>query len=185
MTRNKDILSRFMAEVWNEGREDAVDNYLAPKYTIHHDPGDPWHGKTLDIEGFKNRLRISRPVFPDQCFTIKELIEENDKVPFGEVDKSLMHLRIDLWSVFYKPLKDETFKAIINCLSDKKVVEQYHLHAPVSHIIVIVIKSPHYSQTQKEFVVKSLDSYSDERSSKRALKVISEKYLDKDQSDFH
>jgi RNA ligase (TIGR02306 family) len=42
------------------------------------------------------------------------------------------------------------------------------------------------SQKVREgIVVKSLGKYSDERSSKRALKVISEKYLDKDQSDFH
>lgn len=34
-------------------------------------------------------------------------------------------------------------------------------------------------------VVKSVNHYNDERGNKRALKVISEKYLDKDQSDFH
>ena len=34
-------------------------------------------------------------------------------------------------------------------------------------------------------VVKAVEGYSDERGNKRALKCISEKYLDKDQSDFH
>jgi len=34
-------------------------------------------------------------------------------------------------------------------------------------------------------VVKSLDNYSDERGSKKALKVISEAYLDADNTDFH
>lgn len=34
-------------------------------------------------------------------------------------------------------------------------------------------------------VVKAYEHYSDERGNKRALKCISEKYLDKDQSDFH
>ena len=36
-------------------------------------------------------------------------------------------------------------------------------------------------------VIKSKDNYNDERmpSNKKALKLINEKYLDKDQSDFH
>ena len=34
-------------------------------------------------------------------------------------------------------------------------------------------------------VVKAVERYSDERGNKRALKCISEKYLDKDQTDFH
>lgn len=40
-------------------------------------------------------------------------------------------------------------------------------------------------QVREGIVVKTLVGYSDERGSKRALKLISEKYLDKDQSDFH
>ncbi len=76
----KAILSRFLKHIWNEGREDMVDDYIAPKYKIHHDPGDPWHGQALDIEAFKNRLRVSRAPFPDQCFTIHEMIEKTDAV---------------------------------------------------------------------------------------------------------
>lgn len=42
------------------------------------------------------------------------------------------------------------------------------------------------SQKVREgIVVKSVERYTDERGSKRALKAISEKYLDKDQTDFH
>jgi len=37
----KDILTQFIAEVWNAGEVDACDKYIAPNYTIHHDPGDP------------------------------------------------------------------------------------------------------------------------------------------------
>ncbi len=76
----KVILSRFLKHIWNEGREDMIGAYIAPHYKIHHDPGDPWHGKTLDIEGFKTRLRDSRAPFPDQYFTIQEMIEKTDAV---------------------------------------------------------------------------------------------------------
>ena len=40
-------------------------------------------------------------------------------------------------------------------------------------------------KVREGIVVKSLSNYSGEDGSKRALKVISEKYLDKEQSDFH
>ena len=45
---NKDLLIRFIEEVWNAGVVDAADKYIAPTYTIHHDPGDPWDGMTAD-----------------------------------------------------------------------------------------------------------------------------------------
>ena len=75
-TDNKATLADFLQEVWTDGDIEAVDRYLAPAYTIHHDPGDPWDGQTLDIDGFKQRVSISRAPFPDQCFTIHELIAE-------------------------------------------------------------------------------------------------------------
>lgn len=74
------ILTRFMDEVWNAGDEAAVDRYLAPAYTIQHDPGDPWHGKTLSRDEFKHRLRTSRAPFPDQRFTIVHSAAEADRV---------------------------------------------------------------------------------------------------------
>jgi hypothetical protein len=33
--------------VWNAGHVDASEKYLAPKYAIHHDPGDPWDKQEL------------------------------------------------------------------------------------------------------------------------------------------
>jgi steroid delta-isomerase-like uncharacterized protein len=74
----KDILTQFMAEVWNAGDVDACDKYIAPKYTIHHDPGDPWDRQELDLQGFKDRLRISRAPFPDQRFSIQDLVAEGN-----------------------------------------------------------------------------------------------------------
>ncbi len=79
MDANKTILRRFFQDVWNDGGVDTIDGYLAPQYTVHHDPGDPWDGQTLDIAGFKERVRQSRAPFPDQHFTIHDLIAERDK----------------------------------------------------------------------------------------------------------
>lgn len=79
-TPNKEFLARFIQEVWSDGMVDAADHYLAPVYTIHHDPGDPWDGQRLDLAGFKNRVRKSRAPFPDQRFTIHELTAESGRV---------------------------------------------------------------------------------------------------------
>ena len=72
----KVILTNFIEEVWNAGNIEASDKYIAPKYTIHHDPGDPWDTQVLDLPGYKERLRISRAPFPDQRFCIQDLLTE-------------------------------------------------------------------------------------------------------------
>lgn len=40
-------LREFIERVWNRGEIAAIAQFLAPLYTIHHDPGDPWEGKQL------------------------------------------------------------------------------------------------------------------------------------------
>jgi steroid delta-isomerase-like uncharacterized protein len=66
--------------VWNRGDIDAIESFLAETYTIHHDPGDPWHQQELSAEGFKERVRTSREPFPDQKFLIQSLLAEGDFV---------------------------------------------------------------------------------------------------------
>ena len=77
---NKKILISFIQDVWNNGDLDKIDSYLAPIYTIHHDPGDPWDKQTLDKEGFRERVRVSRSTAPDQSFEIQSIIAEGNKV---------------------------------------------------------------------------------------------------------
>ena len=76
----KHRLAEFIRRVWDDGDLDAVDAYLADTYTIHHDPGDPWDGQTLDRAGFKDRVAKSRAAFPDQRFDTQALIAEDDSV---------------------------------------------------------------------------------------------------------
>lgn len=77
---NKELLSRFIEDVWNAGDIDACDKYIAPLYTIHHDPGDPWDQKQLDLAVYKERVRVSRAPFPDQRFSIHEILSEGNRV---------------------------------------------------------------------------------------------------------
>jgi predicted ester cyclase len=78
--RKKEILTEFIREVWSEGNIDCSDKYLAQLYTIHHDPGDPWDKKELDLEGYKERVRQLRAPFPDQCFEVQELFADGNTV---------------------------------------------------------------------------------------------------------
>jgi steroid delta-isomerase-like uncharacterized protein len=78
--RLKEVLTAFIREVWDEGNIDSADQYLAPKYTIHHDPGDPWDQQELDLAGYKERVRLSRAPFPDQHFFIQELFADGSAV---------------------------------------------------------------------------------------------------------
>jgi predicted ester cyclase len=79
-TSRKVALTDFLRLVWSEGRIDAADAYLAERYTIWHDPGDPWAGLTLDLAGFKARVVASRAPFPDQRFDIQGLFADGDTV---------------------------------------------------------------------------------------------------------
>jgi len=76
----KELLTQFIREVWSEGAIEASDKYIAPKYTIFHDPGDPWDKMELDLEGYKERVRLSRAPFPDQRFEIKGLFADANAV---------------------------------------------------------------------------------------------------------
>lgn len=76
----KDLLLGFLREVWNEGRVECAADFIAPRYTIHHDPGDPWEGQELDITKFKERVLVSRAPFPDQQFEVQELFATGDAV---------------------------------------------------------------------------------------------------------
>ena len=76
----KRILREFIHRVWDEGDADAAADFIAPAYTIHHDPGDPWEGRTLDVAGFVERVRLSRAPVPDQRFDLQEMYENDNSV---------------------------------------------------------------------------------------------------------
>lgn len=78
--QRKQRLAEFIRRVWDNGEAESADAYIAEAYTIRHDPGDPWEGRTLDRAGFKDRVRQSRAAFPDQRFEIQRLFADGDDV---------------------------------------------------------------------------------------------------------
>ena len=66
----------WFEEVWNKGRESAVDEMLAPDAVLHglDEGGAGMRGP----EGFKPFLRSIRAAFPDIHVTVEDVISEGD-----------------------------------------------------------------------------------------------------------
>ncbi len=79
-TGKKAIITRLLTEVWSEGNTASVQELVADRYTIRHDPGDPWEGRELDQAGYIDRVEKSRAPFPDQSFDIQTLHEDGSTV---------------------------------------------------------------------------------------------------------
>jgi steroid delta-isomerase-like uncharacterized protein len=74
---NKALARRFIEEVWNKHNPAAAGEIIAPHYVLH-DPATP--EKVVGIEGFKRFFHRYSSAFPDQHFTIQDLIAEGDRV---------------------------------------------------------------------------------------------------------
>lgn len=71
------LLTRFIDEVWNGGDVDAAGRYIAAQYTVRHDPGDPWDGRDLDLDEYKQRVRLARESCPDQRFELLAVVADD------------------------------------------------------------------------------------------------------------
>ncbi|HEX9794888.1 MAG TPA: ester cyclase [Planctomycetota bacterium] len=80
MNSNAATLRAFFARIWNSRDFGAIPEFLAPVYEVRSDPGDAWHGQTLDHAGFLARIRKSMAPVPDLEFTIVETVAQRDRV---------------------------------------------------------------------------------------------------------
>lgn len=75
---NKQLLERYVSEVWDEGDIDALGRFLASDYLRHTSPTLP----PLDRDSQMARLRGIRAAFPDVTLTVEEVTAEADRVAF-------------------------------------------------------------------------------------------------------
>jgi steroid delta-isomerase-like uncharacterized protein len=75
---NKRLAQRWFEEVWNQGREGAIDELLCADGVGFGlaDTGTEVHG----AEQLKPFVRNLRDAFPDLHITIEDMVSENDKV---------------------------------------------------------------------------------------------------------
>jgi predicted ester cyclase len=73
---NKRLIRRFFDEVWNEGRVELAEEFVAEGYVSHN----YLNISVLGPEGIRQAVLAQKAAFPDQHTTIEDLIAEGDKV---------------------------------------------------------------------------------------------------------
>jgi len=76
---NKALIRRWFEEVWNKGREEAIDEMFAEDAIAHglaQDAGEPLRGAV----GFKPFFQKFRSAFPDIEVVVEDTVSEGDKV---------------------------------------------------------------------------------------------------------
>lgn len=74
---NKEIAARWFEQVWNQGREEAIDELAAPDALSF---GFPQPESVLNREEFKDYVREFRRIFSETIVTVEETVSEDDKV---------------------------------------------------------------------------------------------------------
>jgi steroid delta-isomerase-like uncharacterized protein len=75
---NKALMRRWFEEVWNKGREEAIDEMFAEDGMAHglaDESGEPLRGAS----GFKPFFRKFREAFPEMEVVVEDMISEGDK----------------------------------------------------------------------------------------------------------
>lgn len=75
---NKQLLRRYVSEVWDNGNLEALRDFLAPDYRRHVSPALP----PLDLDAQVERLAGFREAFPDIALRIDEITAEDDRISF-------------------------------------------------------------------------------------------------------
>ena len=75
--KNRQIVTRYFEEVWNQGRLDVIDELVAPNY-VNHSPGtsNPAPGPV----GLKPIVAALREGMPDVKFVIQDMVVTPNKV---------------------------------------------------------------------------------------------------------
>ena len=75
---NKKLVRRWFEEVWNQQREEAIDEMFAPGGKAYGFPNP--NSVLVGPESFKSVHRIFLGAFPDLRITVRDIITEGDKV---------------------------------------------------------------------------------------------------------
>ncbi len=77
---NKALVRRFVEGVWNQGKLDLLEEFVAADFLNHEDAPGARGGP----ESIRRHVLALRSAFPDVHFTIEELIAEGDVVVVRE-----------------------------------------------------------------------------------------------------
>jgi steroid delta-isomerase-like uncharacterized protein len=72
---NRDVVSRFFAELWNQGFLEAAEQLIASNH-VHHVASQDFHGPA----GVRTLVTRVRTAFPDLKIEVVDVVESNDAV---------------------------------------------------------------------------------------------------------
>ena len=73
---NKNVLRRYIEEVWNNRDLALIDELAASTYVDH----DPYNPDVRGPEGLRQNVTKYQSAFPDLRFTIEDLLADGDRV---------------------------------------------------------------------------------------------------------
>jgi steroid delta-isomerase-like uncharacterized protein len=74
--QNKQLMRRFVEEVFEKRDFDAIDTYIAPNFVDHN----AFPGQSPGVQGVREFFELMARAFPDSTYTVEEYIAEGDKV---------------------------------------------------------------------------------------------------------
>lgn len=74
--QNKAIVRRWVDEVWNQGRLEAIDELAAPDFVMHYFAMN----SDIDLAVYKQLFALFSTAFADVNMEIEDLLVEGDKV---------------------------------------------------------------------------------------------------------
>ena len=74
----RELLDRYVAEVWETGDPGAAERFLSPDYRRHRSAT----GDSIDRDGQMALLEGFRRAFPNASVTIEDSIETDDRIAF-------------------------------------------------------------------------------------------------------
>jgi steroid delta-isomerase-like uncharacterized protein len=77
LERNKQLVRRMNAEVWNAANLDAIDGLFTPDFVLHFLPDG---SETRGTEGLREHVRELHRAFPDWSEHIERIVAERDLV---------------------------------------------------------------------------------------------------------
>jgi len=124
--RNKEIVRRFVQEVWNEGKLEVADEVLASNYIEHPStPDDAKKEEPCGPDGIKRFVKMFRNAFPDINFTIEHMVTEEDKVAIHLVGRGTHQGELHGLPPTGKHVR--IGGAAIHRIEDDKIVETYQV----------------------------------------------------------
>jgi steroid delta-isomerase-like uncharacterized protein len=80
-SENRELLQRYISEVWEAGNLDAIHGFLSPGFKRHISPA----AEPLDTAQQVERLRGLREAFPDVTIEVEDIVVEENRIAFRSV----------------------------------------------------------------------------------------------------